>query len=178
MIESERLLLREFADSDFDAVHAYATDLEVLRFMPWGPNSEEETREFLARAQSHASKEPRTALELAVIEIESDRLVGGVGLHAERSEAELGYCLSRSAWGAGYATEAARLLVDFGFRSMTLHRIWAGADPENMASRRVLEKLGMRQEGHYRQNCQIRGEWRDTVVYAILEHEWRDSQPR
>ena len=78
MLESERLILREFNDSDFEAVHAYATDLEVLRYMEWGPNSDAETHEFLARAQSHASAEPRTGYELAVVENATDGLLGGI----------------------------------------------------------------------------------------------------
>ena len=174
MLESERLILREFIDNDFEAVHAYATDLEVLRYMEWGPNSEGETREFLARSQSHASAEPRTGYELAVVEKATDGLLGGIGLHADGTQAMLGYCFARHAWGKGYATEAARLLVDFGFDSLGIHRVWARCDSENGTSLRVLEKLGMRREGYFKHDCQIRGEWRNTALFAILEDEWRD----
>jgi RimJ/RimL family protein N-acetyltransferase len=173
VLKSERLVLRELLDSDFEAVHAYAADLDVVRYMEWGPNSEAETRQFLGCAQSHASKNPRIVFELAVVDTQTDRLIGSIGLHTKGTQAMLGFCFSRSAWGQGYATEAARLLVDFGFRSLGVHRIWAESDPENAASLRVLEKLGMRREGHFRHDCQVRGEWRDTVVYAILEDEWK-----
>ena len=153
MLRSQRLLLRDFRDDDFKAVHAYATDLDVVRYMTWGPNSEAETREFLERAQSHIENEPRVGFELAVIRGEPEELIGGIGLHVDGSKAMLGYCFARSAWGQGFATEAARVLVDFGFRSQGLHRIWACCDPENAGSIRVLQKLGMRQEGHLKHDC-------------------------
>jgi len=172
MLRSERLLLRDFRDDDYDAVHAYATDLDVVRYMTWGPNSEAETRDFLKRAQSNTELDPRVEFELAVIREDKEELIGGIGLHVEGSKAMLGYCYSRSAWGQGYATEAGRVLMDFGFRSLGLHRIWACCDPENAGSIRVLQKLGMKQEGHLKHDCQIRGEWRDNLLFGILEDDW------
>ena len=97
MLRSPRLYLREFGDDDFDAVHAYATDPEVVRYMTWGPNSEAETRDFLGRAQSHTEVDPRVQYELAVIRGDSDQLIGGVGLHVEGAKAMLGYCFARPA---------------------------------------------------------------------------------
>lgn len=172
MLRTERLVLREFCDDDFDAVHSYAADLEVVRFMNWGPNTEDETRDFLERAQSRASADPCVGYDFAVVEASTDDLIGGIGLYGDGSQAMLGYCFSQPAWGKGYATEAAQLLLDFGFESMDIHRVWAGCDTENAGSVRVLQKLGMRREGHLRHDCQIRREWRDTFLYAILEDEW------
>ena len=63
-------------------------------------------------------------------------------------------------------------MVDFGFRELRLHRIWADCDPANVPSCRVLEKLGMRREGHFRENAWIKGEWVDSLIYAILDREW------
>ncbi len=172
MIQSKRLILREFETDDFEAVHSYAIDLEVVRYMPWGPNTEDETRAFLERAQSYATAEPRTGYELAVIETSADRLIGGIGLHATDQQATLGYCFARPAWGQGFATEASRLILGFGFKTLGVHRIWAGCDSENAASARVLEKVGMRREGYFKHDCQIRGVWRDTILFAILSDEW------
>ena len=72
----------------------------------------------------------------------------------------------------GFATEAARLILDFSFKTLGLHRVWAGCDSENVASARVLEKVGMRREGCHKHDCQIRGVWRDTLAFAILDDEW------
>ena len=172
MLQSKRLLLRDFRDDDFEAVHGYAMDLEVVQYMEWGPNSEDDTREFLMRAQSSIEVDPRVGFEFAVVIQESGDLIGGIGLHVNGAKAMLGYCFARSAWGHGYATEAAQVMLDFGFKSQGLHRIWACCDPGNIGSIRVLQKLGMRQEGHLKHDCQIRGEWRDNLLFAILEEEW------
>ena len=173
MFRSDRLLLREFSDEDFQAVHAYASDPDIVRFMTWGPNSEAETREFLKRARTNAEADPRLQFGLAVVRHASGDLIGSIGLHVDGLNAMLGFCYARSAWGQGYATEAAQILLDFGFGSLGLHRIWADCDSENAVSVRVLQKLGMRQEGHLRGDCKIRGEWRDTLIFAILDNEWR-----
>lgn len=169
----ERLLLREFEAADFESLHSYASDSEVVRFMEWGPNTEEETREFLSRSRSFVRMDPRNNYELAVTIAASGRHVGGTGLHVSGMQAMLGYCFARSAWGKGFATEAARLMADFGFDSLGLHRVWARCDSENIASQRVLEKLGMRREGLAKHDCQIRGVWRDTFLYAVLIDEWK-----
>jgi ribosomal-protein-alanine N-acetyltransferase len=77
--------------------------------------------------------------------------------------------LRRDYWGNGFGTEAAQAIVDFGFDVLGLHRIWATASPENLGSIRVLEKIGMIQEGILRQNLLVRGNWRDSVLFSILE---------
>ena len=168
MLQSERLLLREFREADFEAVHAYASDPEVVRFMPWGPNSEDETRDFLKRAQAYSEADPRVGFEFAVTRRDTADLIGGMGFHVDQSNAMLGYCFAKPAWGRGFATEAARLVLGFGFKELGVHRVWAGCDPENAGSIQVLKRLGMIQEGHMRQDCNIRGEWRDTLLFSVL----------
>jgi RimJ/RimL family protein N-acetyltransferase len=170
--EGERLVLREFRDDDFEAVHAFTSDPDVVRYLPWGPNSEDDTRRFLARAHGYRAGDPRWIFELAVARREGGEVIGGIGLHRDGSNAVMAYSGGRSAWGRGYATEAAGLALGFGFRELELHRIWAVCDPENSGSARVLRKLGMRQEGHLREAVQIRGEWRDSLIFAILRSEW------
>jgi [ribosomal protein S5]-alanine N-acetyltransferase len=175
VLEGERLLLREFRDDDFEAVHAYGSDPEVVRYLPWGPNTESDTRKFLARAHCYRAGDPRLSFELAVVRRETRDLIGGIGLHKDGSNAVMGYSGGRSAWGRGYSTEASRLLVDFGFRSLDIHRVWAVCDPENTAAASVLSRIGMRQEGHLREAVLVRGEWRDSLIFAILESEWAAS---
>jgi [ribosomal protein S5]-alanine N-acetyltransferase len=84
----------------------------------------------------------------------------------------IGYSLAQQYCGHGYATEAASSLLWFGFESLGLHRISATTDVRNFASWRVMEKLEMRREGHFRENVWQRGQWRDSFLYAILAHEW------
>jgi len=175
-LTTERLMLREFEQADWEAVHRYASDPEVVRFMEWGPNSEEETRRFIEKAIGCQSDQPRRNFELAVILKGLGHLIGGCGITLSRGESRrgwIGYCLNRRFWGQGYATEVARALVAFGFEALGLHKIIAGCDTQNVASARVLEKAGMRREGHLREDKWVKGRWRDSFLYAILDHEWK-----
>ncbi len=171
-----RLILRPFAETDFRSVHDYASDPEVVRYVSFGPNSEEQTREFIQRAMAPAET-PRTKYDFAVTLKDSGRLFGGCGLYLkdERRQGFIGYVLHRRFWGQGYATELAGALVNFGFRSLGLHRITAFCDPANGASARVMEKIAMRREGLMRRDVWMKGAWRDTLYFAILADEWRAS---
>jgi ribosomal-protein-alanine N-acetyltransferase len=175
-LTTDRLVLREFREDDWRAVHEYGSDPEVVRHMPWGPNTVDDTRAFIGRALAYQSEDPRMTYELAVTESTGGRLIGGCGLHAinlAHRSAFMGYCFHRDAWGHGYATEAARALLALGFGDLGLHRIAATCDTRNEASARVLEKTGMKREALFREDTWLRGEWRDSYLYAILEGEWR-----
>jgi ribosomal-protein-alanine N-acetyltransferase len=85
---------------------------------------------------------------------------------------EILYLLNRQYWGHGYATEAVRAVLGFGFRELGLHRVYATCRPANVASSRVMEKVGMQREGHLRRHRWMKGAWHDSLLYAILEDEW------
>jgi RimJ/RimL family protein N-acetyltransferase len=179
-IETPRLILRELGDKDAPAVQAYAGDPEVVRYLDWGPNTPEDTAQFLTVAKVARNAVPRTAYHLAIVLKAAGELIGGCRIEirsAAHGSGDLGYVLARGAWGHGYATEATRALAEFGFDRLALHRIWATCDVDNRASARVLEKLGMRREGHLRQNVRRKGEWRDSYLYAILAPEWPAESP-
>lgn len=170
-----RLVIRDFEDGDFEAVHAYGSDPEVVRFVEFGPNTEEETRDFLNRAKMARWERPRKIFHLAVVGQSDGRLIGGCGIYVDAAsqQATIGYTLSRDAWRQGIGTEVAQALLRFGFERLKLHRIAASCDVENVASWRVMEKEGMRREGHLIQDRWQRGHWRDSYLYAILQEEWR-----
>ena len=172
-LSTDRLVLREFTRGDFDAVHHYASDPEVVKYMAWGPNTRAETRRFLERNIQAQVVKPRTSYELA-IEFNGE-LIGGCGLTIHSlsdKRAEIGYCIRRENWGKGIATEVAGGLIRYGFSELKMHRIEAKCDPDNIASYIVMEKNGMQREGVLRQDKNIRGEWRDSYIYSILSHEW------
>jgi RimJ/RimL family protein N-acetyltransferase len=174
-IQTPRLLLRDLADGDGPSVHAYASDAATVRLLDWGPNTAEDTTRFLSMARASREAAPRTAYHLAIVLLETQRLIGGCRIetrNAPSRSGDIGYVLARDVWGEGFATEAAGALLSFGFQSLALHRIWATCDVENRASARVLEKIGMQREGLLRQSVRRRGEWRDSYLYAILEPEW------
>jgi RimJ/RimL family protein N-acetyltransferase len=178
-LETERLLLRDWKRADWKDVQSYATDPEVSRYMIWGPNSEAQTKEFIETAIDVAYSKPRRGYELAIVWKETESIIGGFGLQImgkESATAMIGYVLHRQHWGRGVVTEAARGMMTFGFTKLNLHRIYATCDTENVGSYRVMEKLGMRREGQFMQDTFIKGRWRDTYLYAILEKEWRELQ--
>ena len=173
-IRTERLLLRDLRSSDEEAVHDYSSDPRVVQYMDWGPNTDNDDKEFLERALIARKEKPRRDFTLAIVMKESNRLIGSCGIHesnpADR-EGWIGYCLNRHHWGRGFGTETAKALLDFGFDILRLHRIFATCMPENIASAHVLEKAGMRLEGHFRQNRWVKGKWRDSLLYAILDED-------
>lgn len=171
-IETERLILREFLQDDREDVHEYAVDPEVYRYMPWGPNSREETSAFIGRAIASRRRHPRLHFELAITLKDGGHLIGGGGIRAADGDfraADMGYCLRRDAWGKGLATEVASGLIGFGFEQLGVHRIWATCDTENVRSAHVLEKAGMALEGTMRDDTWLRGQWRSSYLYSILE---------
>jgi RimJ/RimL family protein N-acetyltransferase len=177
-IRTARLLLREFEEGDLDAVQAYAADPAVARFMDWGPNTPAQTVGFMQRKFDEQSRWPRDEVTLAVEHLADARVIGSIRLAvSDRANlaADFGYSLNGAYWRRGYATEASAALIDVGFKVLGLHRIWAECDVENVASWGVMQKLGMRREGHVRDGKLVKGLWRDRYLYAVLADEWISS---
>jgi RimJ/RimL family protein N-acetyltransferase len=107
------------------------------------------------------------------VELKSeDKLIGGCRVNkVSEREAHLGYILNQNYWGNGYATEAAKAMVEYAFTELGVHRVYADCHPENTASIRVLEKVGMVLEGRRRDYMIFHGEYSDTLLFSILERE-------
>lgn len=104
ILTTERLALREFTERDWQAVHEYASDPELVRYMDWGPNTEKETRDFIRRAMASYREKPRRDHQFAVILKEEDRLIAGCNIHLldpRHQEASIEYCFNRNHWGKG-----------------------------------------------------------------------------
>ena len=113
---------------DFDAIHLYASDPDVTRFMFHGPRTVEDTRDYLDRMLASQQDEPRLIWELGVVVTTVGRLVGACDLTCdEKGEGDLGFIFSKDVWGIGYATEAARAMVCVGVRALGLTRIFSRA---------------------------------------------------
>lgn len=175
ILTTDRLLLREFEERDWPAVLAYQSDPRYLRYYAWTHRTAEEVRAFVQMFVDQQAEQPRLKFQLAVVLRTEDRLIGNCGIRVNNPdvrEANIGYELAPQYWGCGYATEAARAILAFGFEELQLHRIWSWCIAENVASARVLEKLGMRCEGHLREHEWMKGRWFDTLLYALLDHDW------
>jgi RimJ/RimL family protein N-acetyltransferase len=181
-IRLERMLLRPFVESDFDAVLDMQSRPEVVRYLMWDVMDAEAVQAFLDRRLRQTQLDGEdTALVLAAVIPPSDRVIGEFMLRlssVRHRQGEIGWSLHPEAQGHGYATEAARELLRLGFEDVGLHRIAADADPRNTGSLRIMERLGMRREADYREVLFLKGEWVDETHYAILEDEWRALQQR
>lgn len=174
-IETKRLLIREFKTEDIIDIHEYASDPIVSKYVPWGPNTMEETKEFVFQCIRQQNDKNRKDFELVVIERSIDKLIGACGIHIsneENREGWIGYSLNSKFWEKGYATEIAKELLKVGFKNFKLYRIFATCHPENIGSEKVLKKIGMKKEGHLRKHLLYKGSWRDSLLYAILEDEY------
>lgn len=172
-LETNHLIIREFKVEDAEAVHLYASNPVVAKYMIWGPNTEEETVEFIKRTIEMQKQEPRYDYEFAVVLKGDGRLIGGCGIHvSEPLQGEIGYCFNPLYWRQGYASEAAAAMLEFGFRKLGLYRIYATYRPENIGSANVMQKVGMKYEGHLRGHMKHKGEWHNSFQYSILEHEY------
>jgi ribosomal-protein-alanine N-acetyltransferase len=167
-IETERLRIRHFTADDWEAVHSYTSDPGVMIYLPEEVMTEEQTRQFVAESMTEEGQ------AYAVFLRAEDRLIGQIGFHPWYASRiyEIGWVFHPRFHRQGYATEAAAALLRYGFESLQVHRVIATCQPENTASWRVMEKLGMQREGHLRK-CIYRDErWWDEYFYALLEEEW------
>jgi len=168
-LQTPRLSLRRITPRDWPAIHRYMSDPAVTRWLPEGLMDE-------AQAQAFARKNAgRSAKAVAVIERDTDELVGHMAFHPWFGHAthEIGWVIAADRQGLGYATEAAGVLIDYAFGALRCHRVIATCQPENPPSWRVMEKLGMRREAHFRQGLHREsGEWWDEYFYALLADEY------
>ena len=172
--ETARLRLREQVPQDIEFFAEMLGDPETLVHWP-RPLTREEAERWIAQNRRRYAEDGFGwwAVELR----ETGELLGDCGLATYTidgvSEVELGYHFHRRNWGHGYATEAARALLQWGFDTLPLNRVQAEADTRNAASARVLEKLGFVHEGTLREDCVVNGDVSDSRVYGLLRREWR-----
>jgi [ribosomal protein S5]-alanine N-acetyltransferase len=174
-ISTPRLRLRALSADDAHAVHGYAFDPEVARFLPWRPHSSE----LFAAGLIDMITQPQF-LNWAITKPPNDRAIGMVFLHSfsrQHRKAEIAFSLAKSHWRQGLATEAAQAVLRFAFHELGLNRVEALCMPENAASLRVIGKLGMRREGTMR-NAHYRYDgFHDMELFALLSSDAPASPP-
>lgn len=173
-LTGNRVMLRELEERDWVDVHAYASLTPVCKYQPWGPNSEEDSWEFVQQVLIDHKESPRSRYVFSMIV--DEKIVGSGEITIQDfidRKGEIGYAVHPDYWGRGFATEAAKLLIAFGFSKLNLHRIFATSDPRNIGSVKVLEKAGMIREGTIREDLLMEDGWRDSHLYGILAHEWQ-----
>ncbi len=179
-IESERLLLRIVERGDLPDLLEINSSDEVTRYLPYGTwNTPSDGEAWYERVVTRHSE--GTAMQLVVVDKRSGRVVGTCLLFnfdnaSER--AELGYVLGKAHWRRGFMREALAVLLAFAFDEMGLRRIEAHADARNVASDRLLRRIGFTHEGLLRQRTLLKGETTDSNVYGLLRAEWSESSRR
>ncbi|KEO76526.1 GNAT family N-acetyltransferase [Paenibacillus polymyxa] len=170
--ETKRLIIRDICTSDWGSIHTYTSLPEVTRHTAWGPNTEKDTKAYIEQVLASQQEKPRQDYELAICLKNTGILIGGVGIHVKDTNAEMGYILNPDYQGKGYATEAARALLGFGFSTLDVHRIYATCRPENKASEKIMQQIGMQREGIMREHWYYKGEFHDSYLYSILSEEY------
>lgn len=178
-IQTPRLNLRPITLDDAEAMHAYKSVADVVRYVPYGPLSRQEVEQKIATTWAPTRfAQQGDAVCLAVEERSTGTLIGDVVLFWRSEESrsgEVGYIFDPRFAGRGYATEAVEALLGIGFDGLGLHRITARLDDRNASSARVAERLGFRREARLVESEWFKGEWTTMLVYALLEDEWRES---
>lgn len=170
----ERLTLRPVREDDWETIYEWARLEETSRYQAWGPNSEEDTREFVSLAVQDAQREPQSRFVMvAVTDDDTIRGQAEVNVVSRRWRcADIGYAVHHAFRRRGYGTRIAGLSVDFAFRELEMHRVQATCDPRNVGSGKVLQRIGMVREGTLRHMMELTDGWRDSDLYSVLEHEW------
>jgi RimJ/RimL family protein N-acetyltransferase len=170
--ETPRLTLRMPVITDAEAIFScYAQDAEVAKYMIWRPHENvEETREFVRRCM--LGWEDGSAYPWIITRNEDGSLIGMIESRIKGFGLNIGYVLARAHWGRGYMPEAARAIVDWGLSQNAIFRIWALCDVDNLASARVMEKIGMEKEGILRRciiHPNVSDDPRDVYCYSIIK---------
>jgi RimJ/RimL family protein N-acetyltransferase len=174
-LSSSRLTLRRLRQADLSGFCRYRSDPGVARYQDWTSFPEEEGRRFFVQQAALHPDVPGTWFQMAIELTGAGALIGDCGIHSlpdQPLHAEIGITLAPEHQGKGYATEAVRCLLDYVFGKLEKHRVTAICDARNAAAARVLERVGMRREGHFIQNVWFKGAWGDEYLYALLAQEW------
>jgi [ribosomal protein S5]-alanine N-acetyltransferase len=174
-LQTARLLLRPFAETDSEAIYALQSNARVLRYWDSPPWTDR------ARAQAFIAacwqmEQDGSGARFAIETLQTRAFVGWCSMfrwNPVYRSLGIGYCLGEPAWGNGYATEAVRAMLHWAYDALDLNRVEAELDTRNAASARVLEKLGFEREGLRREDCVVAGEVSDSWIYGLLRRDWK-----
>ncbi|MBU0743543.1 GNAT family N-acetyltransferase [bacterium] len=184
-LEARTIVLRRMRPEDAEALYAYRSLPEVSRYQDWLPASVDEAHELAGAQAGLEPGTPGTWFQFIICRREDGEMVGDCGIRfadQQHRSPELGIALHPDHRRRGYATAAIQLVIDYLFAELGAHRVAARTDPRNLPAIAVMNRLGLRQEGHFRKSHWQRGEWVDDVSFAMLREEWarerRSRSPR
>ena len=166
ILHTKRLTLRPFKQEDWVAIHSWASNPENVRYMAWGPNSEDETKAFIPMTKPCKD---------FIIQLD-DKVIGSCGIYPDEANdtAVLGWIIHMDYHRQGYGSEICGELIRYGFEDLKLRRLTAPCAAVNYGSYRIMERSGMRREGLHVKKfwARVDKEWVDEAVYAILAEEY------
>jgi RimJ/RimL family protein N-acetyltransferase len=180
-IETSRLLIRLYEDDDLEDILEYSntSDFWLIRSLTWEPTIEG-IRKFWEPKRLLDPNKKEKRYDLVVERKDKSKVIGNIGIEfsekKENKHGTINWLLGDNFQGKGFASEAARSLLTFGFDKLDLHRISASTSRDNIRSWLLMERIGMRREAHFKNNDFINGEWQDSFIYAILAEEWLAKQ--
>ncbi len=176
-LETERLIIRLFREEDAEFLFAYRNDPLVYKYQGWTiPYTRENADEFIHFRSILASSITGEWYQPAIELKSTGEVIGDVAFFRKGQnsrQATLGYTLAQADWHQGYVTEAVRAVMGYLFEGLDLHRIIANCDTENLASVKVLERLGFRKEAHFVESYWLGDRWGDEYQYGMLKREWK-----
>lgn len=173
-IETERLILRPLAKEDATKLFQYRSLPEVYKYQGFIPEKIDDAVNFIER---HNEIKPGSWMQLAITLKSSNEMIGDCGMHFtddDFQQVEIGFSLDPEFHGKGFASEAVKGIIDFLFNELKTHRVYGSCDPDNAASIKLMERLGMRKEAHFKKSIRLKDTWGDDLIFAILREEWGD----
>lgn len=173
-LETKRLTIRPISLSDKNEIFEYRCDKEINKYQGWVPKTIEDVEVFIGKISKQIN-EPETWFQFVIIEKETQKIVGDLGIHfsdIQNKQAEIGCTLNKDFQNKGYATESVRKVIDYLFKDLNKHRIITSIDPDNKNSIRLVERVGFRKEAHFVESLFINGKWVDDIIYALIEKDW------
>jgi RimJ/RimL family protein N-acetyltransferase len=173
-ILTERLLLRCLLPGDAERMFAYRSHSAVLQYQSWHPQSLEEIRLFISSMSKLEFNAPGW-YQIGIALRSDNSLIGDCGIHVLETDCrivEIGITIAPTYQSHGYATEALKAILSLLFVRLCKHRVFASVDPRNLPSMALMERIGLRKEGHFVQSLWFKDSWADDVVFAMLSSEW------
>ncbi len=176
-LETERLIIRPITLDDKNEIFEYRSDSVTNKYQGWIPTSLTDVETFIKKVSKQIN-EPETWFQFIIIEKETQKIVGDLGIHffgSENKQTEIGCTLDKKFHNKGYATESVKRVIDYLFKELGKHRIITSIDPENNNSIRLVERIGFRKEAHFVESILINDKWVDDLIYALLKKDWESK---
>jgi RimJ/RimL family protein N-acetyltransferase len=177
ILETKRLVIRPIKIDDKCEVFEYRSDRETNKYQGWIPSTLNDVEIFIGKISKQIN-EPKTWFQFVIVEKETQKIIGDLGIHffdSENMQAEIGCTLNKNFQNKGYAAESVKRVIDYLFVELRKHRIITSIDPENKNSVRLVERIGFRKEAHFVESLFINEKWVDDLIYAMIEKDWENQ---